>query len=48
MLVSNPEFTLQILSRSFGEKSEVKPGRISHVIQWHCYIKPNHQVQCMA
>ena len=31
----NPGFPFWILSRSFGEKSEVKPGRISHVIQWH-------------
>ena len=34
-LVSNPGFPFRILSRSFGEKSEGKPGRISHVIRWH-------------
>ena len=34
-LASNPGFTFRISSRSFGEKSEVKPGRIWHVIQWH-------------
>ena len=26
------------LSRSFGEKSEGKPGRIFHVIRWHCDV----------
>ena len=31
-LASNPGFPVRILSRSFGEKSEGKPGRISHVI----------------
>ena len=34
-LASNPGFPFRILSRSFGEKSEGKPGRISHVIWWH-------------
>ena len=28
----NPPFPFRILFRSFGEKSEGKPGRISHVI----------------
>ena len=31
-VASNPGFPFRILSRSFGEKSEGKPGRISHVI----------------
>ena len=31
-LASNLGFPFQILFRSFGEKLEVKPGRISHVI----------------
>ena len=35
LLALNPGFPFRILSRSFGEKSEVKPGRISHVIRWH-------------
>ena len=35
MLASNPGFPFRILSHSFGEISEGKPGRISHVIQWH-------------
>ena len=30
-----PRLPFRILSCSFGEKSEVKPGRISHVIRWH-------------
>ena len=30
-----PGFPFRILSRSFGEKSEGKSGRISHVIRWH-------------
>ena len=34
-LASNPGFPFRILSRSFEEKSEGKPGRISHVIRWH-------------
>ena len=34
-LASNPGFPFRIWSRSFGEKSEGKPGRISHVIRWH-------------
>ena len=34
-LASNPGSPFRILSRSFGEKSEGEPGRISHVIQWH-------------
>ena len=32
-LVSNPGSPFQILSHSFGEKSE--PGRISHMLRWH-------------
>ena len=39
-LASNPGFTFRILSRSFGEKSEVKPGRIWHVIRWHRDVTP--------
>ena len=34
-VASNPGFPFRIVSRSFGEKSEGKPGRISHVIRWH-------------
>ena len=34
-VASNPGFPFRILSCSFGEKSEVKPGQISHVIRWH-------------
>ena len=33
-LASSPGFPFRILSRSFGEKSEGKPGRISYVIRW--------------
>ena len=37
-VASNPGFLFRILSRSsFGEKSEGKPGRISHMIQWQCH-----------
>ena len=35
MLASNPGSLFQILSRSFGEKSEGEPERISHLIRWH-------------
>ena len=35
LLASNPGSPFRILSRSFGEKSEEEPGRISHVIRWH-------------
>ena len=38
-LASNPSFLFLILSCSFGEKLERKPGRISHVIWWHRDIK---------
>ena len=34
-VASNPGSPFRILSRSFGEKSEGEPGRISHVIWWH-------------
>ena len=34
-VASNPGSLFWILSRSFGEKSEGEPGRISHVIWWH-------------
>ena len=34
-LASNPCSPFWILSRSFGEKLEGEPGRISHVIRWH-------------
>ena len=34
-LASNPGFPFRILCRSFGEKSEGKPGTVSHVIRWH-------------
>ena len=37
-LASNPGSPFRILSRSFGEKSVGEPGRISHVIRWHCDI----------
>ena len=40
LVASNPGFTFRILSRSFGEKSEVKPGRIWHVIRWHRDVTP--------
>ena len=40
VVASNAGFTFRILSRSFGEKSEVKPGRIWHVIQWHRDVTP--------
>ena len=34
-VASNPGSPFRILSRSFEEKSEGEPGRISHVIRWH-------------
>ena len=34
-VASFPGSLFRILSRSFGEKSEGEPGRISHVIRWH-------------
>ena len=37
-VASKPGFPFPILSCSFGEKSEGKPGWISHMIRWHCDI----------
>ena len=39
VLALNQDFPFWILSRSFGEKLEGKPGRIFYVIRWHCDVE---------
>ena len=47
-LASNPGFPFRILSHSFREKSDRKPGRISHVIRWHRHHSSTSQTSKTA